>query len=106
MASSGSASTARSVSRCAIPWFRKCGRLGGVDLVVQHRERPPCETRKTDPMCPHFYYLGSAWDQAGRRIAPAFTIGFMVLRALSSTAMTESNGGPVVFTPSFARATS
>jgi hypothetical protein len=38
-------------------------------------------------------------------MAPAFTIGFMVRLSFSSTAITESNGRPVAFTPSLRRAT-
>ena len=36
--------------------------------------------------------------------APALTIGFMVRSSLSSMPITESNGIPVLFTPSFWRA--
>ena len=39
-------------------------------------------------------------------IAPAFTIGFIVRAALSSIAITELNGRPVLFTPSLRRASS
>ena len=38
--------------------------------------------------------------------APAFTMGFMVRSALSSMAMTESKGSPVLLTPSLRRASS
>ncbi len=38
--------------------------------------------------------------------APALTIGFMVRSALSSMAMTESKGSPVLLTPSLRRASS
>ena len=37
-------------------------------------------------------------------MAPAFTIGLMVRSSPSSMAITELNGRPVLFTPSFARA--
>ena len=39
-------------------------------------------------------------------MAPAFTIGFIVRSSLSSMAMTELNGMPVLFTPSRRRASS
>ena len=39
-------------------------------------------------------------------IAPALTIGFIVRSAFSSIAITELNGRPVLFTPSFRRASS
>ena len=39
-------------------------------------------------------------------IAPALTIGFIVRSALSSTAITELNGKPVLFTPRRTRAAS
>ena len=39
-------------------------------------------------------------------IAPALTIGFIVRSALSSIAITELNGRPVLLTPSLRRASS
>jgi hypothetical protein len=39
-------------------------------------------------------------------IAPAFTSGFIVRAALSSTAISELKGKPVLFTPSRSRASS
>ena len=39
-------------------------------------------------------------------IAPALTIGFIVRSVFSSIAITELNGRPVLFTPSFRRASS
>ena len=39
-------------------------------------------------------------------IAPALTIGFIVRSSLSSMAMTELNGSPVLLTPSLRRASS
>jgi hypothetical protein len=39
-------------------------------------------------------------------MAPAFTIRFIVRSSLISMAITELNGWPVPFTPSFARASS
>ena len=39
-------------------------------------------------------------------IAPALAIGLVTRRSFSSTAITELNGMPVLFTPSFSRATS
>lgn len=38
--------------------------------------------------------------------APALTIGFVSRPAFSSMAITELNGSPVLFTPSFAQASS
>ncbi len=52
----------------------------------------------------------SSAESPGTRLvvasAPAFTIGFMVRSSLSSTPMTESNGSPVLLTPSWWRASS
>ena len=62
-----------------------------------NRDRPSCT-------CCHFSSSVSPGTRLVVAMAPAFTIGFMVRLALSSTAITESKGRPVALTPSRARA--
>ena len=50
-------------------------------------------------------HRGSRHQARGGQSA-ALTMGFMVRSSLSSMPITESNGKPVLFTPSFCRASS
>ena len=52
----------------------------------------------------HFSWAVLPGTRLVETMAPAFTIGLESPAALRSTAMTELNGSPVLFTPSFSRA--
>ena len=89
-----------------MPWFRRfVADSERVDVRVD-RQRATGEARETFLDVLPLLLRGRTRDRLVVAIAPAFTIGFMVRRALSSTAITESNGSPVLFTPSRSRAAS
>ena len=60
----------------------------------------PCRTRS------NFCSAVSPGTRLVVAIAPAFTSGFIVRSSFSSTAISELNGNPVEFTPSWCRADS
>ena len=73
------------------------GRLGGVHVVVEPSGRPRTRTGR-----PAQRPLSAAVSPRTRQMvarAPALTSGFIGMPPLSSSAITELNGRPVLFTP-------
>ena len=89
-----------------MPWLRRFVAASEAYTASSRASGRPAKRDRPSTMCAHFSSAVAPGTRLVVAIAPALAIGLVSRRSLSSTAITELNGRPVLLTPRRSRAVS